>query len=191
MSIFWNQVNMDPKRQFRFVLRFPTAVKGMKIPEYVIKTVTKPKITISSIPHSYIDHEFKFPGRVTWDPISLTLVDPGGKDAANDMAVSIMNKLGWSGYQYPVGPEVAKITLSKEQASTAVGEVEIVQLDSGGKETEVWTLKSPFLTSIDFGSLDYSSDELSEITLELTYDWATLNDTPSQQPAMSKPTHAI
>jgi len=185
MAVFWNSVQMDPKRQFRFVLQFPTAVVGTKIPEYVIKTVTKPKVTITSTPHTYLDHEFKFPGRVTWDPISITLVDPGSTN--EDMAQSLMNKLGLSGYKYPGTNAVSKISLSKEKASVAVGRVDIVQLNAEGKQTEVWSLHNPFLTSIDFGSLDYSSDELSEISIELVYDWAVLNgSSASEAPATGK-----
>ena len=184
MAVFWNSVQMDPKRQFRFVLQFPTALIGTEIPEYVIKTVTKPKVTISSVPHTYLDHEFKYPGRVTWDPISITLVDPGTNN--EDMAVSLINKLGLSGYSYPTTNDRSKISLSKEKANTAVGQVDIVQLNADGKQTEVWTLHNPFLTSIDFGSLDYSSDELSEITIELVYDWAELNRNPAESPAKDK-----
>ena len=175
MAVFWNQVQMDPKRQFRFVLRFPDAAKSatMKVPEYVIKTVTKPKVTISSVPHTFMDHEFKFPGRVTWDPVSITLVDPGA--TGEDMAQSLMNKLGRSGYRYPTEPKNAKVTISKENANAAVGRVEIAQLNAAGLDIEVWSLHNPFITSLDFGGLDYSADELSEVTIELVYDWAVLN----------------
>jgi|TARA_R110000824_G_scaffold139990_2_gene305483 hypothetical protein len=174
MAIFWNDVQMDPKRQFRFVLRFPLATVGLKVPEFVIKTVSKPKVTISSIPHTFVDHEFKFPGRVTWDPVTLTLVDPGND--TEDMAQVLMNKLGKSGYNYPNSVAHSLASMSKEKASNAVGQVQIAQLDDRGQDTEVWTLTNPFITSMDFGGLDYSSDELSEITIELTYDWATLNN---------------
>jgi len=184
MATFWNSVNMDPKRQFRFYLRFPTLGQGLGIPEYVIKTVTKPKVTVSSVPHTFMDHEFKYPGRVTWDPVSLTLVDPG--DINDDMAQVLMNKLGFSGYKYPTSFEGSIGSISKAKANGAVGRVSIVQVDADGADTEVWTLVNPFLTSIDLGGLDYSNDELSEITIELTYDWAVLNGTDAGGAAAEK-----
>ena len=186
MAIFWNEVSMDPKRQFRFVLRFPDVAKSatMKVPEYVIKTVTKPKVTISSVPHTFMDHEFKFPGRVTWDPVSITLVDPGA--TGEDMAQSLMNKLGRSGYRYPTTQPNAKVTISKENANAAVGRVEIAQLNAAGLDIEVWSLHNPFITSLDFGGLDYSADELSEITIELVYDWAVLNSSKATKVGPAK-----
>ena len=175
-NVFWSSTQPDPKRQYRFVVIFPDLAGGNdpdRIPSFVAKTVTKPKISVSSVPHMFLDHEFKFPGRVTWDPVSVTMVDPGGKD---DIAAALMNRLGDSGYKYPDTTEDAIISLSKSKASGAVGAVAIAQLDAEGRVSEQWTLQNCFITSLDFGGLDYSSDELSEITVELTYDWATLND---------------
>jgi hypothetical protein len=189
MATFWNSVNMDPKRQFRFVLRFPLTGQGLKVPEYVIKTVTKPKVTISSVPHTFMDHEFKYPGRVTWDPVTITLVDPGSKE--EDMAQALMNKLGKSGYQYPNTFPQSLESMSKQKANSAVGRVTIAQLNAAGEDTEVWTLVNPFLTSIDLGGLDYSADELSEITIELTYDWAVLNGSQATGPALLKKTNFL
>ena len=93
-----------------------------------------------------------------------------------------MNKLGFSGYAFPTNPDDFS-SMSKAKASTAVGRVSIVQVDANGDDTEVWTLVNPFLTNIDFGSLDYSSDELSEVSIELTYDWAVLNGESATGPA--------
>jgi len=175
-NVFWSSTQPDPKRQYRFVVIFADSVGANapnRIPNFVAKTVTKPKISVSTVPHMFLDHEFKFPGRVTWDPISITMVDPGGKD---DIAAALMSRLGQSGYKYPDTSAEALISLSKGKAAGAVGTVAIAQLDAEGRVAEQWSLTNCFITSLDFGGLDYSSDELSEITIELTYDWATLND---------------
>ena len=77
-SLFWGQANSEPKRQFRFELSF-TSRNGNNpgdIPVWAVKTATKPVAEVSTIPHQYIDHTFNFPGRVTWQPITVTLVDP-------------------------------------------------------------------------------------------------------------------
>ena len=189
-NVFWASTQPDPKRQYRFVVMFPL-LAGAKdpdsIPQYVVKTASKPKIAISSVPHMFLDHQFNFPGRVSWDPVSITMVDPGGKQ---DIARALMSKLGDSGYKYPTTKEEALVSLSKEKASrNALGNVTIAQLDAEGLVVEQWTLQNSFITNIDFGGLDYSSDELSEITLELTYDWATLNESMAKAaPGTKKPT---
>ena len=38
--------------------------------------------------------------------------------------------------------------------------------------TEEWTVKNPFVKSVKFGELAYDNDDLSEIELEIRYDWA-------------------
>ena len=50
----------------------------------------------------------------------------------------------------------------------------IQQVDAKGSVIEKWTLYDVFIKSVDFGSLAYSDDELIEITIGLSYDYATL-----------------
>ena len=64
----------------------------------------------------------------------------------------------------------------------------IDQIDENGLIIERWELVNPFITSIDFGgTLDYSSDEMNEVTVEITYDWAHLKQTKAEG---SRPTAA-
>ena len=118
-----------------------------------------------------MDHTFKYPGRVTWDNITLTLIDP----VDPDLAYEFLQRLGVSGYRYPTTQQGAKSSLSKKKASEAIGRIQIQQLDDEGDPIETWTLINPFMVSIDFGGqLDYTSDEMNEISLELAFDWAEL-----------------
>ena len=56
----------------------------------------------------------------------------------------------------------------------ALGRVSVEQIDAEGNMVERWTLWNAFIQAIDYGDLDYSADEMSEITLTLRYDWAEL-----------------
>ncbi len=59
-----------------------------------------------------------------------------------------------------------------------IGAIYIDQIDDKGKMVERWELMNPFFTSIDFGgTLDYTSDEMNEVTVEITYDWANMRYT--------------
>ena len=181
MSIFWSDANLAPKRQFRFEVVIPDSQLGepLTIPSWAIKTVTKPVITVNSFAHNFMDHEFKFPGRATWGNVTITMVDPHGSTTAGaeyDMARALLGRLGDSGYLYPTDPLTAKASISKTKAGKTIGQVLIKQLDEIGSCVEQWTLVNPFLVNIDFGgTLDYSSDEFSEISIEVAYDYATLN----------------
>ena len=172
-SLFWGQANSEPKRQFRFELSF-TSRNGNQagdIPVWTVKTATKPVAAVSTISHQYIDHTFNFPGRVTWNPITVTLVDP----VQPDLSYAFLDILGASGYKYPDTANVAKISLSKKAFKDAIGSIVLKQIDADGNEVERWELVNPIITNIDFGgTLSYDSDDMVEVTCEITYDWAEL-----------------
>tara|TARA_A100001391_G_scaffold67920_1_gene43479 strand:+ start:73 stop:663 length:591 start_codon:yes stop_codon:yes gene_type:complete len=164
-EIFWSAQNSDPKRKFRFQLLVD------RIPVWVVKTVSKPSVTVNPVVHQYLNHEFRYPGRVTWDsPINVTLVDP----LDPDLARTTLNMIRNAGYRYPLDPNQAKTTMTKADATKALGRVSIQQIDGDGNKVEEWVLRNAFVTKVTYGDLDYSSDDMSEITLEITYDWAEL-----------------
>ena len=162
-DLFWSNVNTDPKRRFRFVLAMG------QVPIWTVKTATKPKANISTVEHQFINHTFKYPGRVTWDNITVTLVDPIDPDLARSF-IDILRK---SGYQYPTTPN-ARGSISKEKSVIdGLGGISIQQIDADGTPIETWALKNPWIVSIDFGgNLDYAADEMNEISVEIAYDWA-------------------
>ncbi len=171
MPISWTDAKTAPKRHFQFHVSFGSG--ATEIPVWTIKTVTKPKANVSSIEHSFLNHTFKYPGRVTWDNITLTLIDPVDKQTAK----TVLDALIESGYQYPdANPNIMTgqgKTISKLNATQAINDVLIKQTNSEGKTIETWKLNNPFIVSIDWGgTLDYTSDELNEITVELAFDWA-------------------
>jgi hypothetical protein len=164
-EIFWSAQNSDPKRKFRFQLLVDN------IPVWVVKTVSKPSVTVNPVVHQYLNHEFRYPGRVSWDsPINVTLVDP----LDPDLARTTLNMIRNAGYRYPLDPNQAKTTMTKADATKALGRVAIQQIDGNGDPVEEWVLRNAFVSKVTYGDLDYTSDDMSEITLEITYDWAEL-----------------
>ena len=174
MALFWSDVKTEPKRRYRFTLGFSSKSSDEEIPLWTVKTAAKPKATVSTIEHQFMDHIFKFPGRVTWDPISVTLVDP----VEPDLSWQFLDVLGVGGYKYPTTPDASERSISKKAIHDAIGAVFIKQIDDKGNPIETWRLVNPFITSVDFGgSLDYSSDEMTEVAVEITFDWAELTFT--------------
>ena len=49
-------------------------------------------------------------------------------------------------------------------------DIQLKLLDPVGTVVEFWDIKGAFLTSADFGSLDYGSDEGTEISLSMRFD---------------------
>ena len=65
--------------------------------------------------------------------------------------------------------------MSKKAFKDAIGSIVLKQIDADGNEVERWELVNPIITNIDFGgTLSYDSDDMVEVTCEITYDWAEL-----------------
>jgi hypothetical protein len=165
---FWTDATIrDPKRNYRFtvqLLAYPGAAT------WYAKSVTKPKFAVSETPHMFLNHTFYYPGKVTWETVNVTLVDPAEPDAvANTMAI-IQN----SGYHPPKDVNDLS-TISKTRAVGALKGVVIKQIGSEGDQDllEEWTLKNAFITNVDIGELSYDNEDLSNVTLTFRYDWAT------------------
>ena len=158
----------DPKRKFRFKVEFQgiNSSQGGALMWYA-KTVTKPSFQIASTEHKYLNHTFYYPGSVTWQDVSLTLVDP----VDPDMTATLSDIVVAGGYSPPTDA-TDLVSMSKAKAATALGVIIITQLDSDGNALETWTLWNSFITELKFGDLEYGADELSELSVTLKYDWA-------------------
>jgi len=170
---FWSENNVEPKRNFRFLVQFTglagDTAFGQADVLWWAKTINTPSYEVAEVFIDFLDNKYYYPGRVTWNPISMTLVDPVSPDAVGQTN-SLLEAMG-----YVVPSNDGNLTtISKPAASAALGNVVITIYDaSGDVELEKWTLQNPFIKSAKFGDLDYSNDDLRTITLDLRYDWAT------------------
>ena len=64
--------------------------------------------------------------------------------------------------------------MSKSKATNALGRVQIEQIDADGNMIERWVLWNAWIKDVKFGDLDYDGDDLTDIEIELRYDWAYL-----------------
>tara|TARA_B100000989_G_C19518760_1_gene463026 strand:+ start:205 stop:777 length:573 start_codon:yes stop_codon:yes gene_type:complete len=172
---FWSSPGVEPKRQFKWLLSF----HGM--PQFVAKSVTKPSVQIASTTHNFLQHQFNFPGRVIWQPITITVVDPVQPDSAQ----SLYNIIANSGYVIPTEVPANKTTIFKDNMVDSLGTtITIDQIGSGGATDilEQWTLNNPILTSINWGGdLTYDAEAILNLTLGISYDWAELNKNNERQ----------
>ena len=147
-------VPYEPKKQNRFILRFPSS---LGINEWFVMSASRPKINIGEVEIPFLNTSTWVAGRFTWDAIDVTFKDPIGPSAAQALmewvrlhAESVTGRMGYAaGYKK---------------------NVELEMLDPAGVVIEKWILEGTFLTNVDFGSLDYSSDDIAEITATLRPD---------------------
>jgi hypothetical protein len=111
----------NPKRNFRFKVTIGAFAEtgGSDLGSNVVfwaKTATKPEFALGETTHNYLNHTFKFPGRVTWSDVTITMVDPGG---TKGVAYALTNILNQSGYSIPSQDNFQ--TISKSQAVQGLG----------------------------------------------------------------------
>tara|TARA_R110001599_G_scaffold97475_1_gene251343 strand:+ start:488 stop:1030 length:543 start_codon:yes stop_codon:yes gene_type:complete len=142
------------------------------------KTVDTPSYTVTDVTHSFFDNEYKFPGRVQWQDVNMTLVDPISPNAVFITNQIILN----SGYSIksldqfdgsnPRQGAFGPTSITKSGANAAVGTVMIDIFAGNGTVVESWQMNNPFITSVKFSSLDYTNDDMRTIDLTWKYDWA-------------------
>ena len=171
---FWNQAEIEPSRKYRFQIQAladkPSIARATKAGDDIwwwAKSITKPSYEVNVSDYKLTNHKFKYPGVVSWSDISITVVDPGG------VAMGMWDNLGVT-YTVPTEDQ-NKNSFAKMPAETGnVKQIILQQLGSNGKPLETWTLHDAFVKSVAFGDLAYADDGLVEITIGLSYDYATL-----------------
>lgn len=146
----------EPKVQNRFIMY----LEG--IPSFMIKTASTPSFSDESIKLDHINTYRKIRGKREWNDIEITLYDPitpSGAQAVMEWArLSYESVTGRAGYS----------DLYKK-------DVTLNQLGPAGDIVGEWIIKGAFITDGNFGSYDWSSSDVAEISVTLAYDYAILN----------------
>jgi hypothetical protein len=124
---FWSDSTLEPKRKFRWVLNFAG------VPQWIVKKVQKPTISVTEAEHTFLNYKFYYPGRVEFNEISITLADPVTPDATAIMERIILasgyvppsNFLTAASNNHPIaeagGQDGKLITIDKKNAVSAIG----------------------------------------------------------------------
>lgn len=147
-------VPYEPKRKNRFILRFPSS---LGINEWYVTSAARPNAKINSTEIPFLNTSTYVAGRFNWEELKVTFKDPIGPSASQALmewfrlhAESVTGRMGYAaGYKK---------------------DIELEMLDPTGVVVEKWILQGTFLTSLDFGSLDYSDDKLADINCSLRMD---------------------
>jgi len=180
MSAFWSSTDLEPNRKYRFKVEIgglgghagaPAQTGGAYV--WYAKGVNLPSFEISQGEYQLGNHKLKYPGILTWNDVTLTIVDPKNK------AVEFLkNFVVGAGYSNPEATGMLKgggdIGISKEKAGSTLGYVKIYTLDHEGDKIETYELNNPWVKSMNLGELSYDSDDLLEIQVVFAYDYADI-----------------
>jgi hypothetical protein len=147
--------NFEPKMKTRFIME----IDG--IDAYLIKTAARPTIKFETIVLDHINIKRKLQGKGEWEDIKIELYDPIVPSAAQKV-------MEW----VRLGHE--SITGRRGYADFYKKDITIKMLGPVGDVVEKWKLKGALIVNVDFGDLDYSSDDIAQIDIDLAYDYAIL-----------------
>jgi hypothetical protein len=139
--------------------RFIMEIDG--IPSYLIKTANRPSIQFEKVTLDHINIKRQLKGKGEWQDVEITLYDP----IVPSGAVSVME---W------VRTSHESITGRDGYADFYKKDINFYMLGPVGDKIEQWTLKGAFILSAAFNDLDWASNDPSDITLTLSYDYAIL-----------------
>jgi len=171
---FWSSENSNPKRNYKFkisLVGLSNAATNQSDVIWFAKTVTLPSFDVSNAEVHHFDNRYYFPGRVTWNPVSMTLTDPVSPDAAAMTA----KLLEFMGYQVPLTQENKKATLDRKSFIGKITvKIEVFDFSMSQAPVESWTLNNAFVESAKWGDLAYDNDDLKQIDISFRYDWADM-----------------
>jgi hypothetical protein len=155
-EIFQRAYSWEPKKSHQFIMY----IGG--VPSYLIKSSAKPQISNGEIALDHINVKRYVKGKSVWNTITVSLYDaivPSGAQAVMEwVRLHHESATGRDGYS----------TFYKK-------DVTIHQLSPLGEVIEEWILHGTYITDSNFGSLDWSSEDVVSIEMTLRYDWAFLN----------------
>ena len=149
-------VPYEPLRKNRFILRFPDE---LGIQEWWVSTTSRPKYTSQEVEIPFLNTSTYVIGRFQWETISVTFRDPIGPSATQAL-------MEW------VRLHSESVTGRQGYAAGYKKDVELEMLDPTGVVVQKWILQGTQLNDVDFGGLDYSSNDLADITCTLRFDRA-------------------
>ncbi len=151
-------LHFEPLRKNRWLLRFPA---DLGIQEWWLASAKRPSINQAEQEIPFLNTSTYVVGRYTWDTMQVVLRDPIGPSASQAV-------MEW------VRLHSESVTGRQGYAAGYKRDVELEMLDPTGVSVSKWILKNTMVTTVDFGNLDYSQNDLADITMTLRFDYAIL-----------------
>lgn len=151
-------LQFEPLRRNRWIVRFPADIG---ISEWMLKSASRPSINQTSKEIQFLNTSTYVVGRYTWDTLQMVFRDPIAPSASQAL-------MEW------IRLCSESVTGRQGYAAGYKRDVELEMLDPTGVCVQKWLLKNAWISVCNFGSLDYSDDEIADITATFVIDYAIL-----------------
>ena len=141
----------EPKRNYRWVL----AIEG--IDSFLVTSANRPSISITEKKIEYINSYRRVASKLEFQDLTIKLHDPIAPSGAQQM-------MEWIRTHYE------SVSGRAGYADFYKRDIQLKMLDPIGTVVELWDIKGAFLSSVNFNSLDYSSDDIMMIDATIKFD---------------------
>jgi len=151
---YWRQAySWEPKKQHQFIME----IDG--IPAFLIKASAKPSIQNGEVALDHMNVKRYVKGKSEWQAISITLYDPIIPSATQAV-------MEWVRLHHE------SVTGRNGYSSMYKKDITLNQLSPLGEKVEQWDLIGAYIVDSNFGSLDWGSEDVMMIEMNLRYDYA-------------------
>jgi len=148
----------EPKVQNRFIMQ----MSNVGIPGFMVRNVKTPSFTDQVVKLDHINTYRKIRGKREWADMTMTLYDPispSGAAAVMDWArLSYESVTGRAGY-----------------SDFYKKDITLQMLGPIGDIVSEWVIVGAFVTSADFGQLDWAQDAVVDLGITVSMDYCVLN----------------
>jgi hypothetical protein len=162
-----------PKLKFRFRGTFENF--GVSNPKTEltkqIMTFARPQVTFDPIEIPIYNSKIYIAGRPTWAAVTVTLRDDAGGNVSRLVGEQLQKQFDFMEQASAASGSDYKFVTTLEMLDGANGTTEPTVL-------ETWQLYGCFLTDVNYGDVDYGSNDPVTITMSVRYDNALQTTTP-------------
>tara|TARA_A100001011_G_C14036657_1_gene726025 strand:+ start:349 stop:837 length:489 start_codon:yes stop_codon:yes gene_type:complete len=141
----------EPKRTYRWVL----AIEG--IDSFLVTTANRPQITITDKKIDFINSYRRVAGKLEFGDLSIKLHDPIAPSGAQQV-------MEWIRTHYE------SVSGRAGYADFYKRDIQLKMLDPIGTVVELWDIKGAFITSANYNTLGYDTDDIMMIDMTLKFD---------------------
>lgn len=148
------------KRKFRWTFEVDRSKNGGKnVPSSFVKMAARPNLNIEETEINFLNGKIFIPGKGSWETITITYYDISAQAGEDNIAL-----WEWLASVYDFTDHVNLKQSSDRRCYGGVGKCRLY--DGCGNPLETWTLEDVWPQAVNFGELDYGSND--EVTIEVT-----------------------
>ena len=153
--------------------RFFLELRGIDV-AYIVD-VNRPSYSIQTQESRLLNWNFSIPTSITWEPVTFTIKEIYEGYNFTTVLGYFYNKLNDLVWDPPndINTEFIK-DIGKLQLTEALGPVKIKSLNADGGVVELWELHGAYITALKPSQLSYYQDSLTNLSVTVKYDFATL-----------------